>query len=160
MMRAVVASILVGLVAPAVMAQPKRPQADVAAVLENARVVPGAEARLELKVTLPPKVHVQANKPSDPLFIPTVLTLDAAKDVAVEEIVYPASESLTQQGLKEPLKVFGTQFSIGVRIKVAADTAPGEIVVPARLRYQACDETTCYPPVRAEVKWVLQVGKS
>jgi DsbC/DsbD-like thiol-disulfide interchange protein len=140
--------------------QPKRPVADVTAVAPTTRLAPGREARLDLKVKLPAKVHVQSNKPSDPLFIPTVLTVDAPNGVTIAEIVYPPSEKLKQEGLKDPLIVFGSEFTLGVRVKIAADAKPGELIVPAKLRYQACDETTCYPPANATAKWSVQVGKS
>ena len=34
---------------------------------------------------------------------------------------------------------------------------PGEITIPARLRYQACDETMCYIPTTAESGWTIKV---
>ena len=40
---------------------------------------------------------------------------------------------------------------------VAAGTAPGELTIPARLRYQACDETMCYFPTTAETGWTVRV---
>ena len=40
---------------------------------------------------------------------------------------------------------------------VAADAPPGELVVPASLRYQACDEKVCYPPVTLPASWTLRV---
>lgn len=149
---------LVVLGAAAAGAQPKRPQATVAATTQTLTVAPGGEARLSLAVTLPEKVHVQANKPSDPLFIPTVLTVEPPAGFTVEEVVYPKSEQLKQEGLAEPLLVFGSAFTITVRLKAAAAAAPGERTVPGRLRYQACDATTCYPPTRADATWTLQVA--
>lgn len=139
-------------------AQPKRPQAEIAPIVETARVAPGGEARLSLHVKLPSRMHVQSNKPSDPLFIPTVLTVDVPKGVTVAEIIYPSSERLKQDGLKDPLVVFGSEFTLRVRLKVASTVPPGELVVPGRLRYQACDDTTCYPPRNADTKWSLQVA--
>ena len=40
---------------------------------------------------------------------------------------------------------------------VAAGTAPGDLTIPARLRYQACDETMCYIPTTAETGWSVRV---
>ena len=139
-------------------AQSSRPQAVVTPVVDTARLTPGAEVRLSLKVKLPANVHVQADKPRDPLLIPTVLTIDALKDITVTEIAYPPAMDLKQAGQKEPLAVFGSEFTVRVRAKLAADAGPGDVIVPARLRYQACDENTCYPPTKADIKWSLRVG--
>jgi len=135
-----------------------RPQATVAAAAVTSPVAPGAEARLALKVTLPPNVHVQANKTSDPFFIPTLLTVEPPSGFTVQEILYPRSERLKQEGLAEPLLVFGNQFTITVRLKAAPSIGPGDVTVPGRLRYQACDATTCYPPARADATWTLRVA--
>jgi thiol:disulfide interchange protein len=34
---------------------------------------------------------------------------------------------------------------------------PGELALPAKLRYQACDEKMCYAPTTADVQWVIHV---
>jgi hypothetical protein len=149
---------LVALTGVGAAAQPKRPEAMVTASTLTPSVAPGGEARLVLAVTLPANVHVQSNKPSDPFFIPTVLTVEPPAGFTVEDVIYPKSEQLKQEGLAEPLIVFGNRFTIEVRLKAAASAAAGSRVVPGRLRYQACDATTCYPPARAEASWTLQVG--
>lgn len=156
--RACVALVLAMSAATALHGQPDRPRARVAPVVETGSVAPGGEARLALKVTLPPRIHVQSDKPSDPSFIPTVLTLDVPKGLSVAETVYPKSERLKQEGLKDPLSVFGSEFTVRVRLNVSRDARPGVIVVPGRLRYQACNETTCFPPATADAKWTLRVG--
>ncbi len=136
-----------------------RPRAEVTPVVERA-ATPGAKVRLALKVQLPEGLHTQSDKPRDPTFIPTVLTLDAPAGVTVEEIVFPPASDLKQAGLPEPLSVFGERFAIGVELSLAGNVAPGELSLPARLRYQACDANLCYPPATANVQWKLPVGSS
>ena len=53
--------------------------------------------------------------------------------------------------------MYEREFAIGVRLNVAAGMAPGEINVPARLRYQACDDKLCYIPATATTGWTLRV---
>src|SRR6185295_3142120 len=97
------------------------------------------------------------NKPRDPAFIPTVLTVDAPASISVEELVFPPSTDLKQAGLDQPLSVFGHEFAIGVRLAVAANAPVGTLVVPAHLHYQACDANLCYPPVTVDFQWSLTV---
>ena len=40
---------------------------------------------------------------------------------------------------------------------IAPGTPPGDLVIPARLRYQACDETMCYIPTNADTSWTVKV---
>ncbi len=138
-------------------AQPGRPKADVTTVVDSASAQAGTTVHASLNVSLPKDVHVQSDKPRDPSLIPTVLTIDPPAGVTVTEIVYPAPTDFAQAGQKEPLAVFGPTFAIGVRLTLAKDLAAGDVIVPARLRYQACDAKACYPPARADAQWTLRI---
>ena len=119
----------------------------------------GSRVRLAVKVRLPEKIHVQSNKPREAAFIPTVLTVEAPAGLQVDKIGYPPASDLKQEGLDQPLAVFGREFTITVEAKLAKDVRAGEIDVPARLRYQACDELVCYPPANVDTRWRLRVSK-
>jgi thiol:disulfide interchange protein len=134
-----------------------RPRAEVTPVVAGP-AAPGGKVRLALRVDLPEGLHTQSNKPRDPSFIPTELTVETPPGVTVEEIVFPPAFDLKQTGLPEPLSVFGEHFAIGVELAVSATAPAGELVVPAIFRYQACDANLCYSPVRAPVKWTVNVA--
>ena len=119
----------------------------------------GARLQATLRVRLPTDVHVQSDKPNDPSLIATALTVTSPPGVTVNRIVYPSASNLAQAGRDKPLAVFGPEFVIQVQLTVDADAAPGEITVPAQLRYQACDERMCFPPSRASTSWVFTVTK-
>ena len=137
-------------------AQTQRPRAQLTALKPGGEVRAGTTTTISLKVQLPSDVHVQANKPKDPSLIPTVLTVDASSGVVVEEVIYPAPTDFSQIGRKEPLAVLGPEFTIEVRLSVPAGTT-GTLKVPARLRYQACNEKVCFPPTTGMTEWLLDV---
>jgi thioredoxin:protein disulfide reductase len=143
---------------PALSAVEGPPRAVVTPLLESAGVAPGGSTRVALKVVLPDKLHANANKPRDPSLIPTVLTITPPDGIRVVEIVYPQPSDLNQRGSATPLSVYEREFLIGVRLEVAGSVAAGDIEVPARLRYQACDENMCYLPVSATTGWTIRVG--
>ena len=138
-------------------AQLRRPKADVTAIAGASGAHAGADARVALQVSLPEGLHVQSNKPRDPSLIPTVLTIDAPAGVTVAEIVYPPAQDLKQAGADQPLAVFERAFAVGIRLALAPTVAPGDLVIPAHLRYQACDATMCYPPTTADAEWTIKV---
>ncbi len=138
-------------------AQVQRPRAEVTPVAETSDAVPGSTVVLLLKVRLPKDVHVQANKPRDPSLIPTALTIEPPPGVTVEKVTYPAASELSQAGRREKLLVLGPEFDIEVHVAVAESRGAGEVVIPGRLRYQACNDTMCFPPARAEARWTLRV---
>ena len=129
------------------------PPAELTPLVASDGVQPGAELRVAIRVRLAEGLHVNSNKPRDPSLIPIVLTVDAPPGLRVEELVFPQPTDLEQEGADEPLAVFEREFAIGVRLTVAGDLPPGEVVVPARLRYQACDEKVCYIPATVTSGW-------
>ncbi|MEQ1728723.1 MAG: cytochrome c biogenesis protein CcdA, partial [Vicinamibacterales bacterium] len=140
-------------------------KADLSPLVETATVTPGSEVRVALQVQLPEGYHMNSNKPRDPMLIPVVLTVPSPDQplpagITVSEIVFPSPADLVQRGADQPLSVFERQFAIGVVLKVDASVTPGTVTIPARLRYQACDETMCYIPTRAETGWTFDIGTS
>jgi thiol:disulfide interchange protein len=138
-------------------AQIQRPRADVVAIVQQP-VHAGDTARAALRVSLPEGLHTQSNKPRDETLIPTELTIDAPPGVTVKEIVWPPSTDLNQAGSEKPLAVFEQTFAIGVELALAASVPAGDLTVPVRLRYQACDANLCYPPANADVQWTIPVA--
>src|SRR5687767_6426675 len=156
--RAPFVAALLAVAASALSAQQGPPlTAKLTPLAETSALRAGTSARLAMRVELSPELHVQSNTPSDATFIPTVLTVDAPAGVTVDELVYPAAQKLKQEGLPEPLSVYGHDFVIGVRVTLASTVEPGTVVISARLRYQACNDRVCFRPITAAEPWVVQV---
>ena len=136
-------------------AQSPRPRAAVIPLVEGpARA--GSPVRVALKVTVPEGLHTQSNTPRDKALIPTTLTIDAPDGVTVDEIIWPPSIDMAQAGAEKPLAVFEREFLIGARLLIPGSRSfTGDLTVPAKLRYQACDANLCYPPATADVAWVI-----
>ena len=117
----------------------------------------GAIARVALRVSIPEGFHVQSNQPRDPTLIPTVLAIDPPPGVSAVEVVFPKAIDFEQKGGTQPLAVFEREFVIGVRLQVDRRQPPGDLVIPARLRYQACDDKVCFRPMTADVSWTVRV---
>ena len=133
------------------------PRAEITPLAAAGGVAPGDSVHLALAVRLPEGLHMNSNAPRDPSLIPAVLTVDAGPGWSVTEIVYPEATDLVQQGASEPLAVYEREFAIGVQLEVDRDVTAGTIRVPARLRYQACDERICYLPATVDSAWDLPI---
>jgi thiol:disulfide interchange protein len=156
-LRAGAALALLLLSATFAVAQLRGIKADVATDVESeARA--GGRVRALLRVSVPEGYHLQSNAPRDPSLIPTTLTFSPVQGVEAVEVVFPPSTDFLLQGEPVPLAVFERQFIVGVEFAVAAGAPRGDIDVPARFRYQACDDKLCFAPVTTEVRWTLRVG--
>jgi thioredoxin:protein disulfide reductase len=137
-------------------AQLRGVRADLATEVESSARA-GARVRAFLQVSVPEGFHLQSNAPRDPSLIATALTFAPVPGIRAEEVVYPKAADFFLQGQTEALAVFERQFLVGVEFSVAADAAPGRVEVPARFRYQACNDRLCFAPVTADVRWTLDV---
>lgn len=158
--RSVVAGLLLvaGLVAWPVAARAQaQPKADVSVVTDADGVRAGGTVRVAVRVALPDGVHMQSNAPRDQFLIATAVTAALPSGVTLLETVYPPAKDFVQKGVATPLAIFDQHFVIGVKLAIAANVVPGELVVPIRLRYQACNEEICFIPRREEVPAVVRV---
>jgi thioredoxin:protein disulfide reductase len=151
-----------GAFAGAVFGQSPPARAEVVAILESERAVPGTDLRAALQVHVPAGFHVNSNAPRDPNLRPVRLDFgpNLPAGIEVTELVFPPAKELKQRGADEPLQVFEGDFVIGVVFRVAASAKPGPLRIPATLNYQACDETMCYLPARVPAEWSTTVGST
>ena len=97
--------------------------------------------------------------PRDPTLIPTELTFDAPEGISVAEIVFPQATDVQQD--RPGTAAAGLRARVRDWRSVRRPRWPlAGIEVPGRLRYQACDDRLCYPPVTADVLWTLTVVKA
>ena len=141
-------------------AQARRPTAQLAPLVDTKVNRAGGTARLVLRVALPKGFHVQADKPRDPALVPTVLTVTAPKGTSVLGVTYPKPVDLKQAGAPQPLAVFEEVFEIVVRLRLQPSVTPGKLTVPASLRYQACNDSICFIPTKADTSWTMEVSRS
>lgn len=150
-------SVLLLLAAAGVAHAQGAPRATVTPFVESDGFHPGAPARVALTVALPKGLHVQSDQPRDPSLISTVLTIEAPAGITVRQLVFPHPADFKQEGQAEPLAVFEHEFVVGAELDVAGSVPPGDFVIPARLRYQACDDKVCFRPITATTQWTLRV---
>lgn len=101
-----------------------------------------------------PAMHVNSHTPHSDLLIPTELELKPVAGIDVKA-AYPAGQDIALDfDPNEKLNVYTGDFAIEVTA-VARHARPGTVTVPATLKYQACNATSCFPP--KSVDFNLQV---
>ena len=119
---------------------------------------PGDRVRLALVVTIPPGLHMQSDKPRDPTLIPARIWIDPASGVEIREVIFPQPRDLRLADYPEPLSVFEHEAIIGLDVAIPASASAGVFSIPARFRYQACDDKVCFRPRTLETAWTVRVG--
>ncbi|MGA2742633.1 MAG: protein-disulfide reductase DsbD domain-containing protein, partial [Bryobacteraceae bacterium] len=117
----------------------------------------GASAEAKIAVSVEPGFHVNSNTPSDPYLIPLKLTW--APDGALEPgaVVFPKPQMEKYEFSDKPLSVFTGDFDLTAKFKVPAGASQGPGIMLGKLRYQACNNNSCFPPKTVEVRLSYQV---
>ncbi len=95
--------------------------------------------------------HVQTNPAGAPNLIPTTLTLTGKEGVEAKSPIYPEGKKHLVPGLGSEIPTYEGKFEIKIPLKVAAGTKPGKVTLEGTLRYQACNEKTCFFPMTVPV---------
>lgn len=111
--------------------------------LDVDKIRQGSEFRVALVAQIKAGYHIQAPKPPEG-FIATEFVVEAPKGFSVERIWYPPAEVKEVLGQKLPL-YSGTQIFAAL-IRTDKSVKLGKSTLVLKLRYQACDDKTCYPP--------------
>ena len=108
-----------------------------------------------LKVALKPGYHTNSNKPNEEYLIPLKLTWESGGALEAVEVVYPQAKLEKYDFSEKPLSVLGGEFEILTKFRRAANPALGPGFLSGKLRYQACNDKTCFPPKTVEIKLPL-----
>jgi peroxiredoxin len=105
--------------------------------------------RVIVDVAIAPGAHVFAPG-SPPDYTPLSVEVTADRAV-IGEPESPASIPFELNGLDQDLQVYEGAARINVPLEFVTERGEpmGDRSIAVRVRYQACDEATCYPPVEA-----------
>ncbi len=113
-------------------------------------------ASSKLSVQLRSGYHVSSSTPSEDYMVPLSLTWDASP-LAVREILYPKPQSVSYSFSTKPISVYTSDFEIVTRFAVPAKAPLGMSMLAGKLRYQACNNTMCFPPKTVEVRLPVDI---
>lgn len=123
-------------------------------------VVPGSRVTLTADIDLPPDVHVYS--PGVQGYKPIQLILHTSAGIEPAAVSYAPPKTLYLEAIKEEVPVFDGNFRITQDVTVdvskvregarALFSATKTVSIVGELQYQACDRTTCYPPMSVPVK--------
>jgi hypothetical protein len=117
---------------------------------------PGSTIKQIVDVIPDPKVHVYAPGAKD--YLPIALEVTPTTGLTVGKLSYPKSQDLYFEPLKEHVPVFSVPFRLVQDVAIGRAVKPGQsLTLTGVLKYQACDDTTCFNPVSAPVSWTVTV---
>ncbi|MGB7750780.1 MAG: protein-disulfide reductase DsbD domain-containing protein [Candidatus Acidiferrales bacterium] len=131
--------------APAAIVKPR-------AFVSLAPVPRGKEFQIALAVEIARGYHMNSNHPTDKYLIPTTLTPKLPTGFELLDTIYPAGRiEKFSFSPNKGLDVYSASVTLKLRLIAHNDAPIGAVTFPVTLRYQACNDTTCLPPVKVPV---------
>jgi len=143
----------------------KAPHLQLVLAQSDSSVIPGGRVSLITEISLPPDVHVYS--PGVQGYKPIQLVLAPLPGVEFQPVVYPRSQTLYLEAIRENVPVFEGKFRITQDLTVIPSkisdglrsvfSKERTLYITGELKYQACDRTLCYPPTSVPVNCELTI---
>lgn len=106
---------------------------------------------------IPSGLHVQSSKPLDKFLVATKLDVETPSGMQVGPITYPRALMRKLKFSKGMVAVYEGRATIRFNVTVPVSYSGGSGEIKGKLRFQACNDESCFPPVTREVKMWLNV---
>jgi len=123
---------------------------------EQITVKRGATATVKVTATLSDGFHLNSHTPAENFLIPLTLKWTPGS-VEAGEVVYPKPQMVKVPFQEKPLSVLTGKFELDTPFKAPANASVGPMIVIGKLRYQACNDKSCFPPKTVDVKVPVEV---
>ncbi len=121
------------------------------------KIKKGRVVRASVVMDIPSGLHVQSSKPLDKFLVATKLDVETPSGMKVGPVSYPRPLMRKLKFSKGMVAVYEGKAVIRFNVTVPANYSSGSGDIKGKLRFQACNDDACFPPVTREVKMWLNV---
>ena len=121
------------------------------------KIKKGRIMRASVVMDIPNGLHVQSSKPLDKFLVATKLDVETPSGLQVGPISYPRALMRNLKFSKGAVAVYEGRAVMRFNVTVPANYSGGSGEIKGKLRFQACNDESCFPPVTREVKMWLNV---
>jgi len=119
----------------------------------------GKDFQVAVVAQILPGFHMNSNKPSESYLIATTLAAQAPAGIQILDTHYPeGKDEKFSFSPDKPLNVYTGTVVLRLRLTAKPDAPLGAVDLPLTLRYQACNDTTCLPPVKLPVNVKFEIA--
>ena len=150
-------SLIILLLVPATLYSQSSSDINVNGALAPDKIKKGRSVRATVTMDIPHGLHVQSSKPLDKFLVATKLDVETPSGMSVGPISYPRPLMRKLKFSKGNVAVYEGKAMIRFNVTVPAGYSGGSGEIKGKLRFQACNDEACFPPVTREVKMWLNV---
>jgi hypothetical protein len=124
-------------------------------------VVQGKPTTVPLSFRVASGYHINSNVPKSEFLIPTALKVEANTDIVIGKITYPEGQDMSFPfDPDEKLNVYTGDFKVDVLVHPMHTAQTGKYIIRGTLKYQACDNASCYPPKQLPISFDFKIAKA
>jgi thiol:disulfide interchange protein DsbD len=121
------------------------------------KIKKGRVVRATVVMDIPNGLHVQSSKPLDKFLVATKLDVETPSGMQVGPISYPRAQMRNLKFSKKAVAVYEGRSVLRFNVTVPANYSAGSGEIKGKLRFQACNDESCFPPMTREVKMWLNI---
>ena len=125
--------------------------------LKPDKIKKGRVVAAVVMLDIPAGLHVQSSRPLDKYLVATKLDVETPSGMKVGPISYPRAVMRNLKFSKGAVAVYEGRTTIRFNVTVPASYNGSSGEIKGKLRFQACNDESCFPPVTREVKMWLNV---
>jgi cytochrome c biogenesis DsbD-like protein len=108
----------------------------------------GKEFKVAIVADIASGFHMNSHKPTDEYLIATTLKAELPAGFELIDTIYPKGKlEKFAFSPEHPLDVYSESVTLVLRLSAKSTAVLGPAEIPMTLRYQACNDSTCLPPV-------------
>jgi hypothetical protein len=118
----------------------------------------GSKAPLQITLHVQPGFHINSSQPLTPELIPTQVHFTPPEDLVIAKVQYPAGVLMSFPfDPTTKLSVYSGEVNVKALVLPSPQAGTGTYTVHAELKYQACDDHSCYPPKRLPIAFDVKI---
>ena len=102
--------------------------------------------------------HIQANKVREDYLIPTTLEAQLPAGVKLLDTSYPKARLVKFSFNPKEMAVYEGKIELKLKLEADSAASQGKFTLPLTLRYQACSDAACLPPVRLPLTATIDIA--
>ncbi|MDE3168842.1 MAG: hypothetical protein KGL75_01765, partial [Acidobacteriota bacterium] len=123
------------------------------------RVPRGKDFEVAIVVNIVDGYHMNSHHPLDSYLIPTTLTARVPEGLKLVDTIYPPGrDKKFPFSPTKPLNVYTGSVTLRMKLRAEPTAKVGKATIPVTLRYQACNNSACLPPVKIPVDVPVDVA--
>lgn len=142
-----------------VVAAAQAPNINVNGYFASNKAQRGRTVQAAVVLDIPKGYHINSNRPTGKYLVPTSVKVDVGDNVKVGGVSYPKPLIRSFSFSEEKLSVYEGRAVMRFNLTVPQGFPHSKMLVKARVKYQSCSESECYPPVTRDTDlWIEMAG--